>query len=105
MGRKNVQDSIPSVPRLTSRGNEGKLFPHPHWHYGWEGLRVKDLEIKEIDGDQEYFLQVVWKQTMQKKGEGKKKQQEAYVPQKVASDLNMVIRMDNLSNEDTLLPN
>lgn len=71
----------------------------------WEGLRVRDLQTKEIDGDQEYFLQVAGKQTAQEKGEGKKKHREAYIPQKVASDLNMVIRMNDLSDEDPLLPN
>ncbi len=90
MKRKDMRDYIPSSLRQSSTG--------------WEGLRTKDKIGKEVDGDQEYFLQVAGKQTMQEKGEGKKKQREAYVPQKVASDLNMVIRMNDLSNEDPLLP-
>ncbi|MFP4052103.1 MAG: hypothetical protein ACLFVB_10240 [Thermoplasmata archaeon] len=61
-------------------------------------MRVKDLVTNDVEGDTEYFLEVKGKQTKQKKGQGKKKEREAYIPPEVASDINMVIRMNKLSN-------
>lgn len=78
----------------------------------WVGLRaneiaraeVKDLKEYSVDGKIEHFLDVYGKQTQQKKGEGKKKGREAYVPDEVYSNLILLKNENNSVGNDPLIP-
>lgn len=79
----------------------------------WVGLRsaeivdasVQDLWEEVIENDSAYWLEVYGKMTNQKKGEGKKKRREAFVPRKVYHNLRMLINENRLKETDPLIPN
>lgn len=68
-------------------------------------VKVKDLREDTVSGDIEHFLQIKGKQTNQRKGSGKKKEREAYVPTNVYSDLRMLINQERLKDDSPLVPN
>ncbi len=68
-------------------------------------VKVKNLREYNIGDELEHFLQIAGKQTNQEKGEGKKKEREAYIPDELYTDLRMVINQHNLKDGDPLIPN
>ena len=79
----------------------------------WSGLRaneiakakVKDLREYNVKGKLEHFLQIEGKRTKQRKDQGLKKGREAYLPERVYTDLRMLINQNKGKAEDPLIPN
>lgn len=79
----------------------------------WVGLRasevarakVRDLKEYNVKEDLKHFLDVRGKRTDQEKNQGLKKEREAFVPERVYSDLRMLINQEDLKSPDPLIPN
>lgn len=79
----------------------------------WSGLRaseiakakVKDLREYEVNEDLKHFLKIEGKRTDQEKGKELKKEREAYLLEKVYSNLRRLINRESLKGPDPLIPN
>jgi len=79
----------------------------------WSGLRaneiakakVRDLREFEVNEDLKHFLTIEGKRTDQEKGKELKKEREAYLPEKVYSNLKRLINRGNLKGPGPLIPN
>lgn len=79
----------------------------------WVGLRsnevakakIRNLREYTIDGSIRHFLRIEGKRTQQEEGQNLKKEREAFVPDRVYSDLVMLKNQEGLSGDDPLIPN
>ncbi len=79
----------------------------------WAGLRaneiakakVNDLREYNVDSTIQHFLRIEGKRTDQEKGQELVKEREAFIPERVYSDLRMLINQEGLESEDPLIPN
>ncbi|MBS3781713.1 MAG: site-specific integrase [Candidatus Thermoplasmatota archaeon] len=79
----------------------------------WSGLRAYEIakakvgELREytVEEDLKHFLRIEGKRTDQKAGQGLKKEREAYLPDRVYSDLVMLKNQEGLGDRDPLIPN
>jgi len=69
------------------------------------GVKVSDLREYNIENGLQHFLRVSGKRTNQPKGKGLKKEREAYVPNRIYSDLIMLKNENTLKEKDPLVPN
>lgn len=67
--------------------------------------RVRNLREYNVDGKIEHFLRIEGKRTKQKEGQDLKKEREAYILERVYSDMIMLKNQKGLVDSDPLIPN